>query len=630
MGGLAENTGNSMGNLLIDERDQRFVLHEMLGIGDLSKTSLYGHLTKEDIDAALDAALKLALKESYPIMAEADREGCRLENGSARVPRCYHRLKSHYDQGGWPSTYIPRESGGLGFPMSLWAATFEDFVHNFGFLWPSASPMSIVPAIAQLGTEDQKKRYLPSLISGKWGSAGALTEDHAGADELAHVTTTAVRQPDGSYRIKGTKPTITSGDSDLFENIVLFVLARVEGDPANATGLSLFVVPKFLVNRDGTLGPRNDYAVVSLEQKLGLHGSPTVGINFGENGNCHAELLGPRGQAVGLFIAALRASPFYGVISTGIASAAYLHSLEHARTRVSGPHISEVQNPDAKSVALIAHPFVRRRLLWMKAQVEGMRALVYYCCLCHDKATALSDPAEKEKWSGLRDVLFSVGRHYTAERGQQIAETAIKMLGRFAYYNDYPVHQFMRDIIPIGSWEGDASGNILFYLTQLLGQRNGQDFGNLLKEIGRSIKEYGEVEGVRDLTPDLEARVALLRDMGLHVATCLKEGKAIQPICNGMPLVYFMGDICVGWLLFWQAGIAAKRLAAILKENGIDGGDPARRNEFLSRNKEAAFYDGKIHSARFYIKNILPEVDGVATAIRNEDLSLMAVHDNSF
>ncbi|OFX19541.1 MAG: hypothetical protein A2V77_10165 [Anaeromyxobacter sp. RBG_16_69_14] len=619
-----------MKNLLVDERDQKFVLHEMLGIDKLCKTPLYGHLAKEDIDAALEAALKLALRESYPIMVEADREGCRLENGNVQVPRCFHQLKKQYDQGGWPSSYVPRENGGLGFPMSLWAATFEDFVHNFGFLWPSASPMSITPAISQLGSEDQKKRYLPALISGKWGSAAALTEDRAGADELAHVTTTAALQPDGSYRIKGTKPTITSGDSDLFENIVLLVLARIEGDPGNAAGLSLFVVPKYLVNRDGSLGRRNDYSVVSLEHKLGLHASPTVGINFGENGDCHAELLGPRGQALGVFIAALKASPFYGIISTGIASAAYLHSLEHARTRVSGPHISEIENPDARSVAIIAHPFVRRRLLWMKSHVEGMRALVYYCCLCHDKANAFSDPAEKEKWSGLKDVLFSIERHYTAERGLKVAETAVKMTGRYGFYNDYPVHQFMRDILPIGWWEGDASGNILFYLTQLLLQRDGQDFANLLTEIGRSIKEYGEVEGVRDLTGDLERRVDLLREMGGHVAGCFKEGKTIVPICNGMPLVYLFGDICVGWLLFWQAGIAAKRLAAMFKENGVDVRDAAGRNDLLSKNNDAAFYDGKVHSARFFIKNILPEVDGVATAIRNEDLSLMAVHENGF
>jgi alkylation response protein AidB-like acyl-CoA dehydrogenase len=619
-----------MVKLLVDERDQRFVLNEMLGIAELGKTSLYGHLTTEDVDAALKAAQKLAMQESYPAMTEADREGCRLENGSVHVPRCYHRLKSQYAQGGFSSAYVPREAGGLGFPMSLWAATFEDFVHNFGFLWPWASPLSLTNGILQLGSADQKRRYLPNMVSGKWGSATAFTEDQAGADDLGRVTTTAVPQPDGSYRIKGTKPTITCGDSDLFENILHCVLARIEGDAANATGLSLFLVPKYLVNADGSLGRRNDYTVVGLERKLGLHASPTVSINFGENGNCHGELLGPRGQAMGMFIALLKGCPFYGAISTGMASAAYLHALDHARHRVQGPHISEAGNPDAKSVAIINHPFVRRRLLWMKAQVEGMRALVYYSCLCFDKANSLPDQAEREKWSGLNDVLFSIQRHYTAERALEVTQTAVKMHGRYGFFNDYPVHQFMRDIIPIGWWEGDASGNILFYLTQLLLQRDGRDFANLLAEMGHATREYGEVEGVQDLAQDLGRRVNLLAEVGRHVASCFQEGKAIVPISSGMPLVYLMGDICVGWLLFWQAGIAAKRLAALFKENRIDARDAGRRSDFLSQSEEAAFYDGKVHSARFFIKNVLPEVDGVAAAIRNEDLSLMAIHEKSF
>jgi alkylation response protein AidB-like acyl-CoA dehydrogenase len=622
--------GTTMKNLLVDERDQRFVLHEMLGIDELCRTPLYGHLAKEDIDAALASASELALRESYPIMVEADREGCRLENGIARVPRCFHRLKAHYDQGGWPSSYIPREHGGLGFPMFLWAATFEHFVHNFGFLWPWASPLSLANGILQFGSEEQKRRYLPNLVSGRWGSCGALTEDQAGADDLGRVRTTAARQPDGSYRIKGTKPTITNGDSDLFENILAFVLARVEGDPANVSGLSLFLVPKYLVNPDGSLGRRNDYSVVAVERKLGLRASPTVSINFGENGDCYGELLGARGEAVGMFISLLRSCPFYGVISTGFASAAYLHALDHARNRVQGAHISEAGNADARSVALVAHPFVRRRLLSMKAQVEGMRALVSYCCLCYDRAKSSSDPAEKQRWSGLNDVLFSVQRHYTAERAAQVAETAVKMHGRHGFYDGFPVHQFMRDLVPIGWWEGDASGNILFYLTQLLLQRDGLDFTNLLTEMGRTIERYREVEELKDLARDLGKRVELLREVGGRVAACFKEGRAIVPICNGMPLVHFMGDICVGWLLFWQAGIAAGRLGAILQENRIDARDAAGRNAFLVENADAAFYDGKVHTARFFIRNVLPAVDGVATSLGNEDLSAMAIHERSF
>lgn len=619
-----------MHNLLVDGRDQKFILHEMLHIEELCGTSLYGHLSKEVIDASLEAALKLAEQESYPIMAEADREGCRLENGNALVPRCFHRLKEHYDKGQWATAYIPRENGGLGFPMSLWTPVFEDFVHNIGFLWLWASPLSLTNSITLLGSEEQKKRYLPNLVSCKWGTASGLTEEQTGADDLARQTTTAVKQPDGSYRIKGTKPTVTSGDSDLFENMVLCILARVEGDPTDLSGLSLFIVPKYLVNPDGSLGSRNDYSIAGMEHKLGLHSSPTVSINFGENGSCYAELLGERGQAFSMFVSSLQKCTFYGAISTGIASAAYLHTLDYTRKRINGAHISEAQNPDAKRVAIIAHPFIRRRLLSMKSQVEGMRALVYYGCLCLDKANSLSDPGEREKWSGINDVLFSIYRHYAAEKAFKVTETAVKMQGRSGFFNDYPVHQFMRDIIPFGWWEGDAGGNILFYLTMLLGQRNGQDFANLLTEMNRTIGEYGDLEGMQDLAKDVQSRVKLLGEMGQYIGNCFKEGKVMVPISNGMPFVHFMGDICVGWMLLWQAGIATKRLEVIFQENRIDPEDAANRSEFLSLNMEAAFYDGKLHSARFFIKNVLPLVDSVAAAIKNEDLSLMTVHDHSF
>lgn len=384
-----------MSNLLVDQRDQKFVLHDMLEIGQLCRTPLYGHLNEAIIDASLEAALELALKESYPIMAEADRKGCRLENGEVRVPGCYHRLKKHYDLAKLASAYLPREMGGHGYPMTLWTPLFEPFAHNLGFLWPWASPLAITGGIAMAGTEEQKKKYLPNLVAGKWGSAIAFTEEQAGADDLARQTTTAVPQPDGSYRIEGFKPTVTSGDSNMFENMVLGVLARIEGAPNDASGLSLFIVPKYVVNPDGGLGMRNDCTVAGVENKLGLHGSPTAALRFGEKGDCYAELLGPSGQAMAMFMESLLKCPFYGAVSSGIASAAYLHTVDYSRKRVHGPHISEINTPDAQPVPIIAQPFVRQRLLWMKSHVEGLRALVYYGCLCLDKANSLSDTAEK-------------------------------------------------------------------------------------------------------------------------------------------------------------------------------------------------------------------------------------------
>jgi hypothetical protein len=411
---------------------------------------------------------------------------------------------------------------------------------------------------------------------------------------------------------------------------VLCVLARIEGAPQDASGLSMFIVPKYLVNPDGSLGPRNDVTVVGLEQKLGLHGSPTVALEFGRNGNCYGELLGPSGQAMNLFIGALLKCTFYGAISTGIASAAYLHTLDYTRKRVHGVHISELENPDAQPVPIIAQPFVRRRLLWMKSHVEGLRALVYYGCMCLDKANAAADGAEKEKWSGINDVLFPTFRHYAAEKAFQVAETAVKMHGRSGYYNDFPVHQFMRDIIPIGWWEGDAGANHLFYLTRLLGQRDGQDFANLLGEMKRTVEEFGSSEELADLAGDLDRRVDLLGDIGRFFADCFKAGKVIVPISSGLPFIHFMGDICLGWMLFWQAGIAARSLSGIYRDSGVDPKIDAQRIELLNRNKQAAFYDGKLNAARFFIKNELPKVDALAAAMKSEDLSSMAIHEAGF
>jgi alkylation response protein AidB-like acyl-CoA dehydrogenase len=619
---------NAMRNLLIDARDQKFVLHEMLNIGQLAETSTYAHLSREMIDASLNAALELAANESYPIMAEADREGCRLEKGDVHVPTCYHRLKQHYDKAELASAYLPGAIGGHGYPMSLWTPLFEDFVHNLGFLWPWASPLSMTGSIAIAGTEEQKRKYLPGLIAGKWGSAIAFTEDQAGVDDIARQTTLAVKQSDGSYRIRGTKPTVTNGDSDLFENMVLGVLARIEGAPADASGLSLFIVPKYIVNPDNSLGPKNDYTVSRAENKLGLHGSPTVCLNFGENNNCHAELIGESGKAMDMFLGSLLKCTFYGAVSTGIASAAYLHTLDYAKRRVHGVRLPEMQDPYAERVPIICQPFVRQRLLWMKSYVEGMRALVYYGCLCLDKAS--TDASEREKWSGINDMLFPIYRHYAAEKAFRVAETAVKMHGRNGYFHECPVHQFMRDIIPIGWWEGDAGANNLYYLTQLLGQRDGQDFANLIAEMKRILEEYGDMENTKDLAPDFRQRVSLLGEVVLYFADCFKEGKVLVPISNGLPFIHFMGDICLGWMLFWQAGIATRRLAEIIQEHRIDSKDTVRVTEFIGQSKQAAFYDAKIHTARYFIKNVLPGVDGLASALKSGDLSVMTIRDDAF
>jgi alkylation response protein AidB-like acyl-CoA dehydrogenase len=619
-----------MRNLLVDERDQRFVLHEMLNIAELGETQLYDHVSRDLVDMSLEAAKKFAEKEFYPTMATSDREACRLENGDVQVPGCYHRLKHQYDQGKWPSTHLLRENGGQGLPMSLWAALFERFMHSAPFVWAMPKPFCASTVIERFGSEEQKEQYLKPIISGKWGPTIAANEDASGSDPSMQ-TTVARKHTDGSYRIKGTKAPISGGDSDLFENIVHLVLARVEGDPANETGLSLFLVPKYRINADGSLGDRNDYTVVSIERKLGFNGNPSCTINFGENGSCYGEMIGEQRQAMPIVLQALKSGYLCnGTLATGMASAAYLHALDHAKTRLQGAHIAEAQNPDAQRVPIIAHPDVRRMLLWMKSQVEGMRALLYFSGFCMDKAGAVTDSAEQETRSGLMDLLLPICRIYSADMGFRVVETAIQVHGRMGYFSDSPVQQFLRDIKPASIWEIANGVHALLYVAQTMGQRDGKDFANLLHEMGHAVAEYANVDGIQDLAEDVQARIGLLGEMGVYFSECAAAGKLLVPVTNATPFAHVVGTICVGWLLFKQSGIATVRLMEILAENSIDPQDAAMRSEFLGKNAEAAFYDGKVQSARFFIKNELTQVDGIATAIKNEDLSAMTIHDVSF
>jgi alkylation response protein AidB-like acyl-CoA dehydrogenase len=619
-----------MRNLLVNERDQRFVLHEQLQVEELGKTRLYGHISKEIVDLSLGAAVDLAVKHSYPIMAKADREGCRLENGNVYAPQCFKRLKDEYDKGGWPGVIARKENGGMGFPMALWAPLFEGFMHNAAFVWNMPKPFCASVVLEAIGSREQKDKYLKNLVSGRWGAAIAVNEDGSGCD-AGLQTTVAVKQADGSYRIKGTKGPETGGDSNLFENIIHLVVARVQGDPANETGLSLFLVPKYVVNPDGSLGRRNDYTIVGLERKLGLNASPSCTVNFGEHGDCYAELIGEQRQGMGMLLHAL--SPGYlccGNLATGIASAAYLHALAHAKSRVQGVHISQAANPAAPRVPIIEHPDVRRMLLWMKSHVEGMRAFVYFSALCMDKAAAETDPAERERWSGMMELLLPILRIYSADAGFRVAETAIQVHGRYGFFSDYPAQQFLRDVKVASIWEIATGVHALLYVAQVMGRNGGKDFAALLGEMGRITGEYTQVDGVGDLAAAVGERIGLLGETGSYFARCAGAGKLLVPIANATPFAHFMGEVCMGWLLFWQAGIAAKTLNAMLRNERIDPLDVGRRADFLGRSPEAAFYDGKVQSARYFIKNVLPQADALAAAIRNEDLSVIAVHNGGF
>lgn len=619
-----------MANQVFDDRDQNFVLYEMLNVEELCQNEKYRDFSREVFDMTLDVARKLALEEVYPANAEADREGCRLENGEVHVPRCYHRLMKLFREGGWASIAASAEAGGQGFPYTLYLAASEGFIHNFAFICYPFLAVGAGHLIEQYGTDEQKKKYMEKMYSGFWGGSMALTEPEAGSD-VGSLKTKAVRQPDGSYRISGTKIFITAADSDLFENIVNPVLARIEGDPAGTKGISIFLVPKYLVNPDGSLGRRNDYTIGGIEHKMGIKGSATCLVNFGDNGNCYAELLGEERQGMKVMFQLMNEARIgVGLQGMGTAATAYLHALQYARDRVQGADIANFQNPDAPRVPIVNHADVRRMLLWMKSHVEGMRALVYYSGLCFDRAEALENREEAEKWHGIMDILTPICKSYCSDIGFRVAEQAIQVYGGYGYCQDYPVEQYLRDLKIASIYEGTNGIQSLDLVGRKLGQKKGANFIRLLGEMNSTIQAYNGIDELKDLAADLQTAVNLLGEMGMFFAQCGKAGKYFIPITNAYPFLNMMGNIVLGWLLFWQAGIAAPKLNAILKQGAVNPDDRAKRDVFIKENRDAAFYNGKILSARYYIKHVLPQAEAIAKSIKTEDITPVEITPECF
>ncbi len=616
-----------MQNILINERDQKFLLYEMLGGETIINNR---QISRRDFDMTLKAARELAVKEVYPALQKGDRQGCRFENGNVYAPKSFHRLKRLFDEGGWSSLRLPREYGGQGFSLLMYFAATEYFMHNTAINVYTTRSFSNAKLIAAYGSHEQKLRYLKHLSSGRWGGPFALTEPDAGCD-IGAIATKAERQSDGSYRISGTKCMVSNGDSDLFSNMLFAVVARVEGAPAGIEGLSVFLVPKYTPNPDGSRTNRNDYVIDGLEDKMGRHGWATCStVHFGENGRCCGELLGRENMGLFMIFELLTSLQLcIGLSSSGVASAAYLHALKYAAERIQGSHFSNAMNPTAPKVAIIEHPDVRRTLLWMKAQVEGMRALVYYCGELSDRIETTDDTDQQAKLKGLLGLLTPVCRVYCSDTAFKVTEQALQVFGGNGYFKDFPMEQFMRDVKAESLYEG-PNGLQAFQLVASGIGPEGKHLIRLLTEIKMGVARYQNIEDISDLAQDLTARIAHIEELGVFLNTCAAEGRLIVPITHAYPILNMIGIVTLGWLLFRQAGIAARRLADLIERKGIDLSKEDSQTAFIRRNADAAYFDGKLKAARYFIKHCLPQADALFTAITSNDLSAMEICDESF
>jgi 3-(methylthio)propanoyl-CoA dehydrogenase len=427
--------------------DIRFALRHVGGLGEVAALPGLGHATPDVVDAVLEEAGKLAANVLAPLNQAGDREGAVLENGVVRTASGFREAYRQYADGGWTGLVFPEAFGGQDLPWLLNAAVSELWnAANVTFQLCPLLSQSAIDAVLHHGTEEQKALYGTKLVGGEWTGAMCLTEPQAGSD-VGALRTRAVRDGD-RYRISGTKIYITFGEHDLAENIVHFVLARLEGAPAGTKGISLFIVPKHLPNPDGTLGRRNDLRCVSLEHKLGIRASPTCVMSYGDDDGAVGFLLGEENQGMRcMFTMMNNARLAVGNEGLGLAERAYQQALAYARERVQGARAG-------RPAAIVEHPDVRRALLTMRAQIAAMRALVYWTAGFVDRSARAPDAADRRLAADRVALLTPMVKAWCTDLAQEIASACVQVHGGMGFVEETGAAQHLRDAKILSIYEG--------------------------------------------------------------------------------------------------------------------------------------------------------------------------------
>jgi alkylation response protein AidB-like acyl-CoA dehydrogenase len=447
------------------------------------------------------------------------------------------------------------------------------------------------------GTPKQKELFLKKLYTGIWGGTMLLTEPGAGSD-VGALTTSARKRDDGSYDITGSKIFITNGEQNLTENIIHPVLARIEGAPAGTKGISLFIVPKFWVNDDGSLGEPNDVVCTGVEEKMGLHGSPTCSMSLGSKGRCKGFLLGKPNQGMEVMFHMMNEVRLeVGTQAFSSATLAYQHALDYAKQRLQGRSIENLADHGAAQVPIIRHPDVKRMLLKMKAYVEGLRSLIYYVAFCFDKEETSKDDMEILKYSHLIGILTPIVKAYTSEKGFDVCVEAMQVFGGYGYTKEYPVEQMVRDCKIASIYEGANGIQAMDFLGRKISGSKGEMLKALVHEINLTIETAKKQDRLKGLAEKLESGVALLETTCTNASRAMFSTHAASAFASAHPLMEATGDIIMAWMLLWRAVIADEKL----------------------QSKDASFYRGKIKAAEFFITTLLPVTLGKLNAVTYEN-----------
>ena len=602
-----------MAQYIANRRDIDFVLHEQFQVEDLSKTELFGDFNKKTVDMIVSEARNLAIKEILPTREIGDREGCKFDTGKVTVPESFHRAYELLREGEWTAMALNPEWGGQGMPATVAMAANDYLVGaNYAFMIYSDLTNGAGKLIESFGSEKQKQLFLGKMYTGEWTGTMLLTEPEAGSD-VGALTTSAVKNDDGTYSITGNKIFISGGEHDLTENIIHPVLARIEGAPKGTKGISLFIVPKIWVNEDGSLGEFNDVVCTGIEEKMGIHGNSTCSLVLGGKGNCKGMLLGEENKGMSaMFHMMNEARLLVGLQGLACASSAYMYAVNYARERVQGKHLLQMMDKDAPSVPIIQHPDVRRQLMMMKVYVEGIRSLLYYVGMCEDKIKICEDAKEKLTYQGIIDILIPIAKGYVTDRAFEVCSHGVQVYGGYGYIRDYPMEQLLRDCRITMIYEGTNGIQAMDLLGRKLGLNKGKPVMDLLGEVQKTIAMTKDAKGLEDLAAKMEKIVDKLGEVALHMGMTAMSPKVMNAFAFAHPFMEVCGDVVMAWMLLWRAVIASKKL-----ENG-------------AKKKDAAFYQGQIKSAEFFIYSILPITFGKMKAILATNGAAVEITEDSF
>ena len=602
-----------MAQKIADRRDVDFVLHELLHVEELSEHEKYAEFNKKTIDLIVAEARNLAIKEILPTQLDSDREGTHFQAGKVTVPASFHKAWELFKEGEWLAMIEDPKWGGQGMPRAV-ALAASDYMNgaNFAFMMYPGLTHGAGKLVEAFGTEQQKALFLKNMYTGEWAGTMLLTEPEAGSD-VGALTTSAVKNGDGTYTLTGNKIFISSGEHDLAENIIHPVLARIEGAPEGTDGISLFIVPKIWVNNDGSLGEPNDVVCTGVEEKMGIHGNATCSMSLGSKGKCRGMLLGEENKGMrNMFLMMNEARLLVGIQAFTCASAAYMYAVNYARQRIQGRHLLNMTDKNAPAVPIIQHPDVRRMLLTMKVYVEGMRSLLYYVGMCDDRIDVAENEEEKAKYKGIIDLLIPLAKGYVSDKAFDVCNLGVQVYGGYGYIKEYPMEQLLRDcrITPI--YEGTNGIQAMDLLGRKLGMNKGKPIMDLMGEIQNTIATAKAHAKVDAYAGEVETALNKLGDVALHLGKTAMSAEILTAFAHAYPFMEVAGDVVMSWLLLWRATIAAEKL-----ENG-------------AKKKDVAFYEGQLKSVEFFVHCVLPVTLGKMDAILATNSAVVEIEEDSF